>query len=768
MRTFNRYDIAKLTLGAAGSILAFASAAHAQEAGAGDDEIVVTARKSDERIQDVPVSITAISGETLRDQGANEIQDVLRNVPGLSNSNAERGLSRYSIRGVSTGASAPTVGIYLDDISLVTITTTFSGGFDPVFFDMQRIEVLKGPQGTLYGGSAMGGAIKYVSARPDLNDFSVDAAAGVAMISHGSPSYNGELVVNAPIVEGSLAFRGGFFYRHDGGYTDAVPGEVQSSTFSSTPSPVYTPLRRDALSTRREKNINYGDTYALRASLEWQPDDSWSIRPQIFYQDFKLADNGHFFINRPRFESAFRFPQTTKDTAAIYSLSIEKSLGGVRMTSLTSRFDRQFDYVRDYSFFIGGLVAPLYPALSFNLSDSSVSTFSQEVRLASDGGPDARLRWVVGGYYSNQDDNLFQAVDTAGAAALFGTDRLYVGDTSTKTKQYALFGEASFNLVGGLEITGGIRAFKIKQRVDAEIGGPLAGVGGGIINGRVSKEDGINPKFGLSYKLTRDNMVFASAAKGFRPGGPNRYAINPTVCGADLALLGRTSAPDTFESDNLWTYEAGTKNQFGGGAVTLNAAAYLTKWKKIQQSIGLSCGFGFTDNLGSAEIKGFELEARVEPARGFEIGGTAAYTKSEVTDAGLGTGAVEGQELPNVPRWMATAYAGYSTELSNGWRFDIRGEYQYQSRAEWTLDPNFLITYSNGVSGLVPNPSRYREAYDVVNLSASIGTDRTQIRLYARNLFDKSPLLDLDLLTGSDKALTIRPRTIGVELRRSF
>jgi outer membrane receptor protein involved in Fe transport len=754
------------------SVIAWSAHAQGRDAAAdtprSEDEIVVTARKSSERIQDVPVSITAISGETLRKQGANELQDVLRNVPGLSNQNAERGLSRYTIRGLSTYASSPTTGIYLDDVSLATISTTFSGGFDPVFFDMQRIEVLKGPQGTLYGGSAMGGAIKYVSNRPDLNRFSVDAAAGVAYVEHGSPNYNGELVVNAPIVEGSLAFRGGFYYRHDGGYTDAVPGLLQNSSRSSQAAPVYVPLQRDALSTRRAKDINFGNTYALRAALEWQPDDSWSIRPQIFYQDFKLADNGHFFINRPAFQAAHRFAQPNYDTGAIYSLNVEKSFGGVRLTSLTSRFDRTFDYVRDYSFFIGGLVPSLFSFNSFNRSTSNTSTFSQEVRLASEGGPDARLKWIIGGYYLNQDDNLWQAVDTPGVAGIFGTERLYFGDTTTKTKQYAAFGEASLAVIDGLEVTAGVRLFKIDQRIDALYSGPLAGVGGGRISGRQSEEKGVNPKFGLSYKMARDNLVFASAAKGFRPGGANRYAINPTVCGAALAALGRTGAPDEFASDNLWTYEVGTKNQFGGGRMTLNAAAYLTKWNDIQQSIGLSCGFGFTDNIGKAEIRGFEVEARIEPVDGFEIGGTAAYTDTEVTQAGPGTGAVKGQGLPNVPKWMATAYAGYSTELSSGVRFDLRGEYQYQSRALWSINPTRTITYANGVVSTGPNPSQYREAYDVVNAFASISTGDTTVRLYARNLFDVRPYLDLDLTTGVDRALTIRPRTIGVELRQGF
>jgi iron complex outermembrane recepter protein len=183
------------------SAIALAGPAQAQEAAASNDsDIVVTARKARERLQDVPISVNALSGDQLRDRGAVDVKDILRSVPGLSFSGTERGLGNYNIRGISTVASAPTVGIYLDDISLVTIATSFSGAFDPVFFDMERIEVLKGPQGTLYGGNSMGGAIKYVSARPNLSEVGGSAAVGAATTAHGSLGYNAEGIVNLPIV----------------------------------------------------------------------------------------------------------------------------------------------------------------------------------------------------------------------------------------------------------------------------------------------------------------------------------------------------------------------------------------------------------------------------------------------------------------------------------------------------------------------------------------------------------------------------------------
>lgn len=767
----------------AGTALATSLPAFAQEADTtseaqlSGEEIVVTARKSSERIQDVPISVTAVSAGALRDRGAADLQDVLRNIPGLSNSGAERSLSRYAIRGLYTAASSPTVGIYLDDISLVTISTTFAGALDPVFFDMERIEVLKGPQGTLYGGSAMGGAIKYVSATPNLDAFGFDGAIGAATTAHGAPSYTGEAIVNVPIVTGKLALRGGVYYRRDGGYVDATPGDVQTISRSSTPQPLYTPLRRPSLTTRNDKDINFSDTWAARASLEWAPDETWSIRPQIFHQYYEQADNSHFFLGREGLSSSFRIEQPSTDEATIYSLSVEKDLGGVQFTSLTSQFDRHFTFVRDYSYFVSGLfgqvpsLAPfeplVYPLVGYNLSDSRTSTFSQEVRLAS-ANPDARFKWLIGGYYSDQDDRLVQSLDEPGTELIFGTQQLFFGDTFTNTKQYALFGEASFGLFDGFDITAGVRLFEIRQTVAAVNDGPLFGPRAEI-SGRKSKENGLNPKLGLSYKLTPDSLLFASAAKGFRPGGPNRYPINPVTCGAALAEIGLTEAPDAFESDSLWTYEVGTKNMFSGGRAMVNASAYLTEWDDIQQQIGLSCGFGFNTNVGKAEVKGFELEGRFEIARGFEIGGTAAYTDTKITEAAPGTGTNRGDPIPLIPKWAATAYAGFSSEMANGWELNLRGEYQYQGRALYDFNQTTTIIYPGGVPGpAIPNPATNQEGFDVVNLSAGLGKGGTKIRLYANNLFDARPLLDVDYVTGSDRARTIRPRTIGVELRQSF
>jgi len=735
-------------------------------------EIVVTARKQGERLQDVPISVNAVSGDQLRDRGAADVKDVLRAIPGLSFSGTERGQSNYNIRGISTVAASPTVGIYLDDISLITVASNFSGGFDPVFFDMERLEVLKGPQGTLYGGSAMGGAIKYVSAKPNLSRFGVDAAAGIATTKSGALTYNGELVVNLPVVEDKLAVRMGVFYRHDGGYVDNGPGELVNSGYSSTPSPTYTPRVQDSLSTRVDDNHNDGKTYALRLSAVWQPDSNWSIQPMIFYQDYRLGNPGTFFPNQARLRSSWRLSQPTHDKGGIYSLNIEKDLGTVRLTSLTAYFDRDLSYARDYSYFVPNLLGPasynfVYQNADIpNLSISRTKTFSQELRIGST-DPRGALRWTAGLYFSDQKDGLQQTVTIPGFAPILGTEEAYFGDTRTATKQYAIFGEVTLRLIDNLDLIGGMRVFKIDQSVDILARGPLATPAN--VTGRKSGESGVNPKVGLSYKVAPDNLLYASATKGFRPGGPNRQFVPTSLCAADLSALGRTTAPETFDADNVWSYEIGTKNKFAGNRATVNAAAFYTDWSKIQQRVSLpGCGFEFTANAGSAKVKGAEIESRYNLTDELQIGGTATYTDATLKETVPGTPAQAGDRTLAVPKWMATAFVSYSTDVDDTWRFNLRGEYQYQGRARRDFNRTRPFVYPGGTRGIAPNAAEFREAFDVVNASASLADGTTEIRLFANNLFDARPIVDYVVNGGSDFATTIRPRTFGIELRRHF
>lgn len=733
------------------------------------DEIVVTAQKREARLQDVPVAVSAVSGDQLEAQGVSDFKDVLRSVPGVSFSGAEHGQSKYNIRGISTTSSSPTVGVYLDDISLVTVSTNFSGAADPVFFDFERLEVLKGPQGTLYGGSAMGGAIKYVSRQPKINETEMIAAGGLSTTRGGEESFEGQAVVNLPVVTDKLAIRAGVLYRSLGGYIDQVPnGEALDWRYSATTPPAaFAPQGRPSESNWREKDVNDASMLGLRFSANFQPDDSLTIIPSVFYQRYEQDNSNSFWINLPEFQRSYRLEEPSKDQLAVYGLTVTKSFGEVDVTSLTGYVDRSVGWDRDYSFFVGSLVPPLFSNNTFNQSDSKTKTFSQELRAASNHeGP---WQWVAGLYFSDQKDELLQVVHTDNAGAFFGTgtDMVYYGKTNTRMKQYAAFGELTYAITEQLDATVGLRFFGIKQNVDI--------IGDGVFNGgysaafdKPSTETGLNPKFSLSYKISDDNLAYVTASKGFRPGGPNRFQFDPNLCRADLDRLGLSDAPDDFKSDNLWNYELGSKNQFLNGAVTINGALFYTDWKAIQQTIELrSCGFNFTGNIGAAEVKGAEIEVQVRPVRALSLGGSLTYTDAKITESAPGVSAQEGQPVLSVPKWMFNAYGSYAMPIGADWTLTARAEYQYHGSGIRSFDSTALTSLPGGGTALVPNISQREESYGVINASLVLSDDAWEYRLYVNNLFDVAPYLDY-YLNDSAYATTLRPRTIGLGVRTQF
>jgi iron complex outermembrane receptor protein len=733
------------------------------------DELVVTARKRAERVQDVPMSVTALSSAELTRSNARDVKDVLRQVAGVSYSGAELGQSRYSIRGISSASPSPTVGVYLDDVSLVTVTSNFAGAIDPVFFDFSRLEVLKGPQGTLYGGNAMGGAIKYVSHAPRLDAYEVDVASGVATTAHGGISYTGEAVINAPVIKDVLALRAGVTYRDDAGYIDNVANAPAVNYLTSTTSPPspLSPLTQPSLSTRVAKDQNSDRVLGLKLALLWQPDPSIQITPQLFHQSYRQKNSSAFWTNLPAFTSSYRLPQPTKDDLDVYSLTAVKHLDKIDLTWLTGYVDRAVAWDRDYSFYIGTLAPILYGFNSPNASDSTTTTFSQEVRAASS-DPAARLRWTTGLYYSKQKDVLDQTVDTIGVGAALGTgtDVVYHGNTGTRTTQYAAFGELTYTLLPRLDATVGVRLFRVEQSVDT--------TGDGLLNGghthanASSREEGANPKFELSYRVSDDGMVYGSATKGYRPGGSNPFAVAPGLCGADLAGLGLSSVPTAYQSDKLWTYEAGSKNQFLDRRLTLNGAVFYTDWQNIQQKVFLpSCGFSFTGNVGAATVKGAELSAEYEVVEGLTLSGTTSYSDAQITKSSPGISARVGQPVLDTPKWIANAAVAYRFPIWADGVATARAEYQYHGSNLRQFENVLPVTTSSGTV-TTANIMQVQGAYEQVNLNLLLNYGRWQFDVYVTNALDSAPRLDYDVISGLEQANTLRPRTIGASLRTQF
>jgi iron complex outermembrane receptor protein len=730
-------------------------------------EILVTAQKRTERAQDIPMSLDVISAEDLARAGARDFNDLLLSVPGVSYADSRLGLSNFSIRGISTTAANPTVGIYLDDISLVTIATAFTGAMQPMPVDLERIEILKGPQGTLYGGSAMGGAIKYVSKRPVLNEFSVTASGEVASVDHGGTSYGGESFINLPLVDDRFALRIGGAYRYDAGYIDNIPnGPVEVWTASATQPPApFAPVTYPSQSQFTRDNYNARSTTVARASARYAPGESFEIVPTATIQRTYQPNPDEFFTNLPQFEASNRFNQPTHDNFDIYSLQVTGSLPGVTITSLSGYVNRDNDIDGDFSLYIGTVTPGLLDTNSYNVSTTSTQTYSQEIRAASS-DPNAALRWTTGLYYSYQRDFYDQAIDTVGAGSFFAdtSDITFATDTLTRTRQEAVFGDLTYSPRARWDLSAGLRWFDIEQRIDGAGNGVYNG-GPTEVNGRRSTDVGVTPRFSVSYRLADGHMIYANAARGFRPGGPISLGTNSPECAPSLAQLGIEHAPASYQSDSLWSYEIGAKNEFLDTRATLNAAVFYTDWKKIQQSINLgSCAMQFVGNIGAARVQGAELSAEIPVLHDLRAGGTIAYTQTKVTQSAVGVDAQPGEELLDTPKSMDSVYADYALLFRGDWTGGLRADFEYHGRNLRQFSSLQSVTYPNGTAGVIPDATQVQAAYHVINAGVYLRNTTVTCRLFVNNLLDAAPYLDFRRNPGFTGATTLRPRTIGIRL----
>ena len=733
-------------------------------------QIVVTAQKREETARSIPMSIVAISAASIDDASPEGFHELLLSVPGLSYSASEVALARYSIRGVSTAAANPTVGIYLDDLSLATMNSSFAGAIDPQLFDLDRIEVLEGPQGTLYGGNAMGGAIKYVTKKPLLDSVSISAATSVGSVEHGGISYGVESTFNFPLVPEHLAMRIGASYRWDAGYINNIAGGStqdwsRSADASNLP---FRPLEYNSLSQFSASDFNGRSTTVSRASLEFVPIESLSIRPSVTVQRSDQANPDEFFTNLPNFESADRFAQPTRDRLNIFSLEIAAQADRFTLTSLTGEVDRRLTLERDFSLNLGALIPAIFADDSHNDSVTSTKTLSEEIRVSS---PEhAPVRWILGLYYSHQKTDFRQQINTVGSGAFFGTetDLTYFGDQRTDAEQKAVFADLNYP-IGHWNIGMGTRYFHTNQRVDSLTGGVLNG-GTNIVAGRTSIDTGSTPRVSISYTLPNtDHLLYASAGKGFRPGGPNLYDSTSPLCSADLERLGLTRLPQSYQSDGLWTYELGSKSLFSEGHAQVNAAAFYTNWTRIQQQVTLpTCAFPFTGNVGAALIKGAELSLEIRPLEKLTIAASLAYVDSRVTESATGVPAQVGQELLDTPRWSGSIGARYRVALGPSTTGALHLDFGYHGANLREFASVAPVTYANGVMGVIADATQVQQAYRVVNLGLEVQHNQISYRLYVDNLLDSAPYLDFRRPPGFSAADTLRPRTIGLSGRASY
>lgn len=709
------------------------------------EEIVVTATKRGEQnLQDVPMSITAFSEEQLEIVGADDLLDYLTMVPGLSfrlssatgSRDDIRGGRRLNLRGIESGPDGiPTTAFYLDDAPIPVM--------DPKLFDISRVEVLRGPQGTLFGANSMGGTVRLVTNKPKIDQFEYKVDTTFAFMNEGEESIYLNGMLNVPLVDGKAALRAVVFHRTEGGFIDIV----------EEPESAVPAVGR----TRTAEDVNDEEVNGARIALTWQPVDNLTITPSVFYQKIEVDDT-------PNYEPSVgdllyfdkRVAEVQQNEFTLSNVEISYDFGNMELFSSTAFSDSKLFTVDDFGKFLETFALPPDP-FQRGFQDISTERFSQEIRLSSSAGE--KFNWIVGFFYMDEDRLFLQDLPNDGlqwctvalcGADLLPTDTLFTGVQMNNDERTALFGEITYSPNRAWEITAGVRWFDNEQTQVIEFDG--------FFNGGFSRTEGVSsatelsPKVQVGFHLNDNTMVYGLATKGFRPGGPTNL-VPAAACAADLAALGLSEPLSQFESDTLWNYEAGVKSSFADGRVTLNATAYFIDWTDVQQAVRLGCGFGFVGNVGAAESKGVEIDFAAQPTDNIGFYGSIGYTDAKFTETSAEVGVTAGDKITNTPEITAFLSAQYDFPVADGFQGYVQGSFRY-------TDDIIGDTFCCGTP--------IRPSYSTADLRIGVlRDDRWEVVLFVKNLTDERGLLTNRLFQpfALNHVAVIRPRTFGITLR---
>lgn len=715
------------------------SSANAEEATG--NEIIVTARKRTETLQDIPSSIAAIGNEQISKLGADSLEEFAGQTPGLSLT-GNRANSQIVLRGVTTGPVnqdqaeiKETVGLYLDETPIAV--QRFSPNLK--LYDLDRVEVLRGPQGTLYGAGSMAGAIRLITRKPDASDFSASAKGELASVSHGGTTRTIDGMVNVPIVPDVLAVRAVGFWKHNAGFIDNV--------------------------TTGQDDVNWEESKGGRLAARLTPSSATTVDALVSYQRSRHNARSVYAEEAGYLNTTVAVNEPYVDKNLTASLAVNQEFDPFDVTVVGSYRNKKLDYLIETGTFVS-FVAPNYRSLPLGVikNNANQEDYSGELRFASK--PTSPVQWTLGAFYENKANFFAQDLTVAGVDAAGGfnstafgaaADQLYVSAINLKERQIALFGEIVVPVGDHLKGTIGGRYFDAKQRSSVQFGGIFADPNEGIFPFK-NKESGFNPKFNLSYEFDRDHMIYAQAAKGFRLGGTNE-PVPATSCAADLAARGLATAPDSYKSDSLWNYEVGAKTSWLDRALTVNVSAYHIDWKNPQVTAQLGCGFNVFVNAGGLKIDGGELETAIRPTEGLTIRGGLGYTDSRLTQDLTFVSGRKGDRAPFVPKWTMSGSIDYTHALSDSLEGFVFLSYQGNDVRNTRFNPALAA------NSRLP-------AYDILNARVGVNADNWSLELFAENLGNSRGLTNRNFYPFSLTAMTqmevVTPRTIGVDLSVKF
>jgi len=730
-----------------------AEAAPAPEAKEEGELIVVTATKRTQLLIDVPQSITVVSGSALEDQNASNFQDYLKLVPGLQLNQSTPGQGRLIARGINSGGVASTVSVYMDETPFGSSSglvngAVLAGDFDT--FDLDRIEVLRGPQGTIYGASSLSGVLKFVTKQPSTSAFTARGRVGIETTNGGELGYQGNLVVNAPLSD-TIAFRATGSYRKYGGFIDSI-GTSAPDLFGRV------------LTADDDKNINDSKSFGGRASLLFAPTDKISIRLTALAQNIEAdaptvvaSDPGTLKRLYGELSQSQFVPQFSDVKYRVYNGTGTFDLGFGDLTTSTSYATQKQDFRADLTFPLSTLIDLSfgYPPNEFFQAQSTDSEkFTQEVRLT---GESHVLDWLAGVYYTSEDgliDQNFIAVQPGTLDPIAGP-LLGLARVDSEYKEIAGFADVTVHFTDQFHLDLGGRYSHNKQSATQVSDGILAG---GFNQFPTIKSDENVFTFSVAprFEVNENTSIYARVAKGFRPGGPN--VVPP----------GAPPEVQSYDSDSLISYEAGIKAQTADGRFSVDAAAFHIDWKDIQLIATVS-NFNVNTNGSRAKSDGFELTATARPVRGLSLSANAAYTNARLTEdlppIGVTVSGFEGDQLPFTPKFSAALNGDYSWPLSGSIGATVGASLRHLSSQTASYDAAFRV--ANG-------HQRKLDAYQVVDVRAGLDFGKFQVDAYARNLFNSAGRTSTNgttvfgpFLLNPDGAMNtgvIRPRSIGISL----
>jgi iron complex outermembrane receptor protein len=760
------------------------------------EEVVVTARKREETVQDVPMSVAAPSEAELRDLGAETMEDVAANVAGFTVQNLGPGQSQIAIRGVSAGQIVrdqpgvkEQVGVYLDE-SVISLSL-FTPDLD--LFDMNRIEVLRGPQGTLFGSGSLSGTVRYISNQPTLSLSESIGELSVSTVSDGSIGGSAKAAINVPFGD-TAAMRVVAYYTRYGGFIDAIQPSLQVN-----------------------EDVNDGDRIGARLTFLFQPNDQLSITPRLLFQqvemngwnrvdDFNILANP-FTTTRPRVslgerEQFTQFEEPFTDDFLLGDLNIGYDFGAVTLTSVTSYTDRDVLVVRDATALTasitGGSVGQPESVFTIDapLDDATTAkSLTQEVRLSGGG---SGLEWVTGVFYSSTDRDYGQSlfVDGFQDATGFETrgnfgaakDVLYFSDLTYEFDQLAVFGEATWSVTPRLDLTGGLRWYDFEESRVQTFDGFFAAPG--TTRGTVDAT-GIAPRVIASFKLSDATRLNAQVSKGFRLGGINDPLNAPLCSATDLVTFG---GRDTWEDEELWNYEVGAKTSFGEGRGSLNAAVFRSDIKNLQATVTAgSCSSRVVFNVPDSRAQGVEVEFELAPTDSFDFAISVSRIETELLSTLTSTddlgvvsivaGIEQGNRFPTVPEFQVAAAASYRWNMSQGMAGYFTTSFQHLGRRYTQIGDqaagfgsvNLRAFDPNNIGGpYTQNTFTFNPelpSSNTVNMRVGVLRNTWDTALFVNNVTDERALLGLDQERGTLARvgyLTNQPRTIGVSTRFVF